>query len=80
MEEHCRASCRVCDPDALDLGLPQHSDDDTKVLVDEIMAKTKVYMEQVATDAFLSKALAGCKNKHESCAYWAALGEVSATF
>ena len=77
MEAACRVSCRICDPKELDLGLPQTFDDNTQSQADAIMTKTKAYMDVVATDDFLRKALPGCKNKHEKCAHWTALGEVS---
>jgi hypothetical protein len=79
MEAACRASCGVCDPRELDLGLPLTFDGMTRSQADGIMAKTKAYMDRVTADDFLSKALPNCKNRHEKCAHWAALGEVSST-
>jgi prolyl 4-hydroxylase len=80
MEQHCRVSCGLCDPNEIDLGLPQTlgSDSTDQAQVHEVLAKAKEYMKMVAADAFLSKALLLCKNQHEQCAQWAARGECAA--
>jgi len=75
MKLYCRASCRLCDPSQLDLGLSQVIDNSHKIEIDEIMAKARAHLEKVAADDFLSRTLPGCKNRNESCAIWAVLGE-----
>ena len=80
MQANCRASCGVCDPNGLDLGLPQTIEVASKAQIEEIIENAKVYVEKVANDDFLSKALPLCKNMHKSCAFWASLGEVSYYF
>jgi len=75
MNINCRASCRVCDPSQVDLGLPQQVDAKLKAETEAIMAKARAYVERIANDEFLRRALPACKNLHESCAFWAAIGE-----
>jgi hypothetical protein len=80
MEVSCRVSCAVCDPHELDLGLPQKKVDSlSQEDFDATMVKAKAYVEKVAADPFLSKALLVCKNKNELCAFWGKIGEVSSS-
>ena len=80
MEVSCRASCGMCDPHELDLGIPQKKVDNlSQQDFDAIMVKAKTYVEKVAADPLLSKSLLICKNKNELCAFWGTIGEVSET-
>ena len=76
MKVNCPVSCGVCDPSEIDLGLPQSFHPSHQAEVDQVMEKAKAYVERVASDDFLRQALPVCKNRNESCAYWATLGEV----
>jgi len=75
MKVNCPVSCGVCDPSEIDLGLPQSFHPSHQAEVDQVMEKAKAYVERVASDDFLRQALPVCKNRNESCAYWATLGE-----
>jgi hypothetical protein len=70
----------VCDPSQVDLGLPQQVDAKLKAETEAIMAKARAYVERIANDEFLRRALPACKNLHESCAFWAITGEVRLFF
>jgi hypothetical protein len=73
----CQATCKFCDASSVDLGVDQTMDIHHAVAMEEIMAKAEAHVMMIAADDFLKKALPACKNRHESCAFWAVIGEVS---
>ena len=78
----CRASCGICDSNALDLGLAQafNSDPAIQEQINNRMAQAQIYLETVATNNVLRIVLPGCKNHHPLCALWAIQGEVSRSY
>ena len=88
----CPKSCSVChvldiqalidqklapDIDATELGVPQIVDQDRALEVEaRVQNITNYFQTIVKVQDEYQKVRKECKNRHESCAYWAVLGEV----
>ena len=58
------------------MGIPQTIDVNRQQQIHDKIAEARLYMNNVVNmEAKYDDVRDGCKNQHESCAFWAVLGE-----
>jgi hypothetical protein len=81
METYCQKSCGICGTDnnstkTIDIGVTQIIDAERAKEIEQRIADAQDYVANVvAKDDKLNPLLELCKNNHESCAFWAVIGE-----
>jgi prolyl 4-hydroxylase len=82
MHVECAKACGTCSdyrqpklPDGRTFGVAQQVEGGDTDLVEALIFDSEKYMEQVWNDDKYKGVRERCQNRHELCAYWAAIGE-----